>query len=129
MRLELIDYVRSLKNRTFAVSNELPFTSGNIMYLKNPKRVYVDQAQTSQEQILAVLGNHGVFQEVQTVSVFFATDAKNLPTEYDSFVDQLKQGKNIENGQPYFRREADVNTSFENDIMVTEVVFRFTKLI
>lgn len=128
MRQELIDYFKGLKSRTFGVSEELPFTSGNILYLKNPKKVYVDRPQSSQEQVIAVLGNHGVFQEVQTVSVFFATDAKTLPSDYESFISQMKAGKDVEDGQPFFRREVDVVTSYENDLMVTQLDFRFTKL-
>lgn len=128
MRQELIDYFKGLKSKTFGVSEELPFTSGNILYLKNLKKVYVDRPQSTQEQVLAVLGNHGVFQEVHTVSVFLATDAKNLPSDYDAFIDQVKAGKNVEDGQPYFRREVNVTTSFENDLMVTQFDFSFYKL-
>lgn len=128
MRQELIDYFKGLKSKTFGVSEELPFTSGNILYLKNPKRVYTDRVQSSQEQVLAVLGNHGVFQEVNSISVFFATDAKNLPSDYETFIDQIKAGKNVEDGQEYFRREVDVSTNFENDLMVTQFEFRFYKL-
>ena len=128
MRQAIIDYIRDLKNKTFGVSDELPFTSGNILYLKNLKKVYVDIPQKTNEQVVAVLGNHGIFQEVQTVSAFFATDAKTLPSGYETFVEQVRSSKDIENGEPFFRREVDVTTSYENDIMVTQFEFRFTKL-
>ena len=128
MRQAIIDYIRSLKNKTFGVSDELPFTSGNVLYLKNLKKVYVAMPQTTNEQILAVLGNHGVFQEVLTVGAFFATDAKTLPSGYEDFVEQVKLAKNVTSDVDYFRREVDVTTSFEADVMVTEFEFRFTKL-
>jgi hypothetical protein len=128
MRTELIDYFKSLKLRNFKVSDELPFVSVNPMYVKNAKTVYTDMTQRVSEQVLAVLGNHGVFQEVHTVSVFFTTDAKNLPSDYDSVVTSLTAGKNISNGVDFHRREVDVVTSFEGDLMLTTLEFRFTKL-
>lgn len=128
MRNAIIEYARSLKSRTFGVSDELPFTSGNVLYLKNPKRVYVDMPQKINEQVIAVMGNHGVFQELLTVSAFFATDAKNLTQSYEEFVDQMRNAKNIENGETYFRREVDVITSYENDLLITQLEYRFTKL-
>lgn len=128
MRQELIDYFKGLKLKNFKVSDELPFVSGTTMYLKNSKSVYTDMTQKVSEQILAVLGNHGVFQEVHTVSVYLTTDAKNLPSDYESVISSLSAGKNIENGVDYFRREVDATTSFEGDLMLTTLEFRFTKL-
>lgn len=129
MRAELLTYFKSLKLKNFGVSEELPFSnSATPMYLKNAKKIYVDLAQKTNEQIIAVLGNHGIFSEVQTVSVFISTDAKNLPSDYETVVDQLRAGKNVENGEPFYRREVDVNTAFEGDMMVTTLEYRFYKL-
>jgi len=129
MRQELIDYFKSLKLRNFKVSDELPFSnSDRTVYLKNPKSIYTDLEQKTQEQIIPVLGNHGVFQEVHIVSVFFTTDAKNLPSDYQTVVDSLKNGKGITTTEIYFKREVDSTTSFEGDLMVTQLDFRFTKL-
>jgi hypothetical protein len=128
MRQQLIDYFKGLKLKNFKVSDELPFVSGTNMYVKNPKTVYTDLAQKTNEQILAVLGNHGVFQEVDTVSVYLTTDAKNLPSDYDSTIAALAAGKNINSTVDYFRREADVATSYEGDMVLTTLEFRFYKL-
>lgn len=129
MRQDLLNYFKELKLKNFKVSSELPFVNGTSLYLKNAKTVYADLTQRTNEQVLAVLGNHGVFQEVQTVSVFFATDAKNLPSDYDQVVTLIRAGKNVENGEPFFKREVDTITSFEGDLLVTTFEFRFTKLI
>lgn len=129
MRTELLNYFKSLKLKNFRVSDELPYSSGNTpLFLKNAKSIYVDLKQTTNEQIIAILGNHGVFQEVHTVRVFFTTDAKNLPSDYDSVLSQLIAGKNVDSTEPYFRREVDVNTDFQGDLMTTSLEFRFTKL-
>ena len=129
MRTELLAYFKSLKLKNFGVSDELPFSnSDRTVYLKNPKKIYVDLDQKTQEQVIALIGNHGIFQEVHSVSVFFTTDAKNLPSDYQTVVDDLMAGKDAQSTEPYFRREVDVSTSFEGDLMLTQLDFRFTKL-
>jgi hypothetical protein len=40
----------------------------------------------------------------------------------------LAAGKNVDNGEDYFRREVDVVTSFEGDLILTTLEFRFTKI-
>lgn len=130
MRTELIGYFKGLKLRNFKISDELPFSnSDRAMYIKNAKSIYTDLEQKTQEVLIAVLGNHGVSQEVHSVSVFFTTDAKNLPSDYQTVVDSLKAGKDVTTTEIYFRREVDSTTSFEGDLMVTQLDFRFTKLI
>ena len=130
MRTELVNYFKTLNLANFAVSSELPFSSSNtVMYLKNPKKIYTDMDQKTRETLIPVLGNHGVAQEVHSVSVFFSTDAKNLPSNYETVVTGLTNGVNVVSPTiNYFRREVDVNTSFEGDLMVTQLDFRFTKL-
>jgi hypothetical protein len=128
MRQQLIDYFKGLKLKNFKVSDELPFVSGTNMYLKNPKTVYTDLVQKTNEQVLAVLGNHGVFQQVDTVSVYLTTDAKNLPSDYDSTIAALAEGKNVNSTADYFRREVDITTSYEGDLLQSTLEFRFTKL-
>jgi hypothetical protein len=129
MRTEIIEYFKGLKLRNFGVSEELPFSnSDRSMYLKNAKKIYTSLPNKTVEPLLEVLGNHGVFQEVNVVNVFFTTDAKNLPSDYETVVDQLRNGRNVNTEDNFFRREVDVNTSFEGDLMVTELEFRFTKL-
>jgi len=128
MRQELITYFKGLKLKGFNVSEELPFVSGTELYIKNPKTVYTDLTQYTNEQIIAVLGNHGVFQEVQTVSVYLTTDAKNLPQGYDQAVTLIRQGKNVDSAQAFFKREVDINTEYQGDLLVTTFEFRFTKI-
>jgi hypothetical protein len=129
MRTELIAYFKSLKLKNFGVTDELPFSnSATVMYLKNPKKIYTDLKQSTTEQVIAVLGNHGIFAEIHTVRVFFSTDAKNLPSDYETVVDQLRAGQDVTTATTYYRREVDTTTSFDGDLMITELEFRFTKL-
>lgn len=129
MRTELVNYFKSLKLKNFGVVDELPFSnSATVMYLKNPKKIYTDLKQATSENIIPVLGNHGVFAETHIVRVFFSTDAKTLPSDYEAVVDQLKAGIDVVTSVNYYRREVDTSTSFSGDLMVTELEFRFTKL-
>lgn len=129
MRTELLTYFKNLKLKNFGVSEELPFTSSNtVLYLKNPKKVYTDLKQVSTETLIPILGDNGVLSEIHTVRVYFSTDAKNLPSDYETVLSALRDGKTVTTTTNYFRREVDTITSFENDLMVTELEFRFTKL-
>ena len=130
MRTELLAYFKTLTLTGIKVSEELPFTSSNtVMYLKNSKTVYVDMDQKARETLIPVLGNHGVSQEVHSVSVYLSTDAKNLPANYETAVTRLSNGTDVVSTTTnYFKREVDIGTSFEGDLMVTQLDFRFTKL-
>lgn len=129
MRTELLNYFSGSTLTNFAVSQELPFTNNNtVMYIKNPKRIYADLEQVSTEPYIQFLNGCEISQEVHSVSVFFTTDAKNLPSNYQTVVDTLKLGKNVSVDASYFKRTVDTTTSFESDLMVTQLDFKFTKL-
>ena len=129
MRAELIDYFQSLDLPGFGVSKELPFTNNaTVLYIKNPKKIYADIPQLTDDLTIPLLASNGISQEVHSVSVFFSTDAKTLPANYESIVSKIKQGKNIKTDINYFKREVDITTSFEGDLLITEIAFRFTKL-
>ena len=128
MRAELLAYLKSQKFQNFNVSEELPFTSSNTaLYLKNVKRIYLDVEQITVEPFLQVFGNP-VDAEVHSVRLYFTTDAKQLPSDYNTVVSQIRSGKAIQVEDKFFRREVTSQTTFENDLMVTEFEFRFTKL-
>lgn len=128
MRSELLAYLRDQKFKNFNVSDELPFTSSNTaLYLKNTKRIYVDVEQASLEPFLQVFGTP-IDSEVFSVRLYFTTDAKQLPSDYNTVVSQIRSGKAVNSQERFFRREVTSQTTFENDLMVTEFEFRFTKL-
>ncbi len=129
MRQELLDYIGDLNLGGFILSQELPFnSSGTPLYVKNPKRIYVDRTQYNVEPIVVTLDGLNVSNEIASVRVYFSADAKQLPPSYDDALNDLRAGKDAINTSGYQRRECIVNTSFEEDLMVTELEFRFTKL-
>lgn len=129
MRTEIVDYLLGENLGSFTVSQELPWDdNGQGLYLKNVKRVYVDLDQVNNESFIATLGSLNIQSEVTSVTIYFASDAKQLPSNYSDVVDVLKAAKNLTTIAGVFRRDAQVQTAFENDLQVTQVEIRFTKL-
>ena len=128
MRTELLTYLKDQKFKNFNVSDELPFSSSNtVLYQKNPKRIYADVEQVTLEPLIQTFGTP-IDAEVHSVRLYFTTDAKQLPSDYSNVVSQIKAGKGVSTDEKFFRRECTTATSFENDLMITEFEFRFTKL-
>lgn len=129
MRTELLDYIRALKFKSFNVSDELPFSNaGTILYTKNIKRIYADLEQYTNEPFITLFGDYSIDSEVHSVRLYFSTDAKQLPSDYSTVVSEIRAAKNVPTTVKYFRRDVTSSTSFENDLMITEFEFRFTKL-
>jgi hypothetical protein len=128
MRQEVIDYCQSISLGSFTVSSEIPFDdSGVPLYLKNAKRIYVDLPQYATDRLVSALDGLTVSNELATVRVVFSADAKSLPANYETLVSDLRLAKDITLSGVY-RREVDVKTDFEQDMLVTELELRFTKL-
>ena len=129
MRTEILDYLKGLKLKNFNISDELPFSnSGTAMYLKNLKRIYVDIEQVTGEPFILLFGDYNVDSEVHSVRLYFSTDEKQLPSDYSQMMSDIRLAKNITTTEKYFRKEVTSSTTFENDLMITELEFRFTKL-
>lgn len=129
MRTEVIDYVQGLNLGTFTVSTELPYTeSGQALYVKNPKRIYVDEEQIVSEPLIQALDGVSIVNEESTVTIYFSVDSKLVPANYDSVVTALKGAKNITTIDGVFRRELDVSTGYDGDLLITELAIRFNKI-
>jgi len=129
MRTEIIEYINTLSLGSFVVSQEVPWEeSGTALYLKNPKKIYVDVVEYNNEPILQTLDGVNINAETGVVRVFFACDAKQLPSNYETLVSDIKRGKDITTISGVNRRECVVNTTIEADLLVTELDLRFTKL-
>jgi len=129
MRTAIYDYIKGLSLGQFRLSDERPFdASGQALYLKNMKTVYVDQEQITQDTVIATLNGLIINAETTSVRVYFSTDAKQLPSNYCSLTASMKLARNAAAIQGVNRREVDVTTSYDEDKMITEFEFRFTKL-
>lgn len=130
MRQELLDYIGNLTLGTFGLSQELPYDSSGVpLYMRNVKKLYVDLAQYNDDTLIKTLDGAHVYNEITSVKVYFTADAKQLPANYDTVIVALKGAKDADTITGANRRECLVSTSFEEDLLVTELEYRFTKLI
>jgi hypothetical protein len=129
MRQEVLDYITGLALGGFLLSQEVPWSDNTIpLYIKNLKKIYVDNVEYLSEPLIATLGTLSINQQTRTIRIYFANDAKTVPSNYDTLVEDLITVKDIDLADGTNRREADVRVSYENDVMVTEIEIRFTKI-
>jgi len=129
MRQEVLDYINGLALGGYLLSQEVPWSDNAIpLYRKNLKKIYVDNVEYVSEPLIATLGTLSINQQTQSTRIYFANDAKTVPANYDDLVQDLMAAKNIDLADGTNRREANVAISYENDIMVTEIEIKFTKI-
>lgn len=129
MRTEILDYLQSQNLGTITVSRELPWSENGVpMYLKNLKKVYAEAEQVENTPLITALDGTYVPSEVTTVTVFIACDAKQTPPNLDQIIASIRTAKDITTIEGVNRRECSVSTSYENDVLVTQLDFRFTKI-
>ena len=130
MRDEILTYLDSQDLGSYALSQELPFSSSDIeLYIKNPKRIYVDKDQVTEEVFIALLDSISIDQEVTSVTIYFSNDAKTLPSDYDAVVDVVRSAKELYIANGFFKRDVQIDTEYINDLMVTKIDIRFIKLL
>ena len=125
MRSQLLDYLTTNLTDSIKPSQELPFEQGgSALYLKNMRRVYLDEDNTEQEQIITTFDND-ITQIITTVRAYLAVDAKNRNVDLDDALTILasaKDGASIPNS---FRKEFDYTTTIDNDQLIYEFEYRF----
>lgn len=129
MRAEVLAYLKTINLGSFSVSEEVPRDeSGNPLYIKNPKKIYVDLVQHEQTPVLRTLDGSFVHSNQQTVSVIYSTDAKQLPANYDDLTNLIRAAEDIKPEQGFNDRNSDVSTEIVNDLLVTTVDLTYTKI-
>jgi hypothetical protein len=102
----------------FKVSSELPFTaSGNALYVKNKKTVYVDEQQDEKVQLYRTLDQGEVYQTDSIVNVYLSTDAKNQPSS--TILDAKSVATNPQ------LAECSVESEIEDDVITYTFEFNF----
>lgn len=130
MRAEVLDYISGLSLGSFALSQELPWEeSGTTLYTKNLKRIYVSVTEYASEPLIRALNGLHINNETTSVSIFFSTDAKQIPANYDDLVSDLRLARDITSFEGVTRREANVATTIQNDMLITEITISLTKTI
>jgi hypothetical protein len=130
MRTQVFDYVSGLDLGGFYLSNELPWSeSGTPLYTKNLKRIYVDVTNYGVEPLINTLSGINIQNQVISVRVYLASDAKTVPPNYDDLITDLLKVNLIAGIDGANRREVDIETSIDNDVLTTELEYRFYKLL
>jgi hypothetical protein len=130
MREEILNYIRSQNLGVFTTTTELPWSENDIpLYIKNLKKVYVGQEQVELEPLVTTLNAINIHSEVSSVTVYLACDAKQTPPNLNDVVNAIRDAKDSVVIDGVRRRDCLISTEFEGDVLVTELEFRFTKLI
>lgn len=131
MRSDILDYLNANKVQGYSVTQELPWdSSGAPLYLKNFKRIYVDQDQVVQEPFIDVLnGPSGIVNEITTVAVYVTTDAKTAPSNLSTLVSTIKNARLDSDLTGATQRATQVSTEFVGDAQVSTFEISFRRLI
>ena len=129
MRQQVIDQIKALAPNTIGISTELPYDeSGVELYVKNPKRIYVDSLDVATDPLFSTLGGDSFANEINIVRIYFTTDAKNPQFDYSELVSDLRRIKDSIQLKGATTREAVVQTRYAGDLLVTEIEYRLTRL-
>lgn len=128
MRDTILDYLNSLKLKNFKVSSEMPFQpNGTALHLKNPKTIYTDAEQITTEPFIQLFDST-IDKEDKSVTIYLATDAKQLPKDYTDVVAQLREAKEVFANE-YLTRTSETNTEYDTDLLITTVTITLSKII
>ena len=115
---------------TFAVTEALPWSQDNQpLYVMNPKKIYVDLDQTDIDPIIDTLDGQGFATEVRTVRVYFAADAKLLPTNHESLVQTIADLRLDYSTEGWRQRRSTVTREFISDLVATTIEFVFQRTV
>lgn len=129
MRTELLTYLTAQLTASIKTSEELPWSEGtNPLYMKNARRVYLDEPNTDQTELFPTLGSLTINARVTTVRWYLSVDAKNRNADLDSAITILGSAKDITTITGVFQRQFDYTTTIENDRVIYEGEYRFTNL-
>jgi hypothetical protein len=130
MRQDILDYLVDNKVTGYSVTQELPWdSSGAPLYLKNFKKIYVDQDQVVQEPLFDTLNGKGIINQDTTVAVYVTTDAKNAPSNLATLVTMIQNARLDPAVTGVTQRATQVSTEFVSDAQVTTFEISFRQLI
>jgi hypothetical protein len=129
MRAELLTYLTAQLTGSIKTSQELPWSEGtNALYLKNARRVYLDEPYTEQDVLFPTLGSLQINSRVTVVRWYLTMDAKNRNTDLDSALTILGSAKDITTITGVFTRLFDYTVTIDNDRVIYEGEYRFANL-
>ena len=129
MRDIVLPIVQDTDTGVFLVSKELPFTvDGIALFVKNPKRIYVDMAQSQQTSIANTLDNGSIILENTQIKVYMSCESK-VVAGYTEAIDNLKLLIDDAELKEWSQRSVSVLTRYDSNLLITELTYQFRKLL
>lgn len=129
MRAQVIDKIKGLALNGVSLTSELPYDeSGNALYLKNPKTLYVNSTQFESVPVIQTLNGLNISNTTTSVTVYLAVDAKNPQAQLDTIIDSLRGIKDTIVLDGAHTRDCTVSTSYQNDILIVTVDYRLIRI-
>jgi hypothetical protein len=129
MRQQVLDYIATLSLGGYLLTEEIPWSDNDVpLYIKNLKKIYVDNTEYASTPVIQTLGALSINNEETISTIYFANDAKTVPANYDILIADLQSAKDITTIEGVRTRECDVTVSYQDDIMITEIEIRLTRL-
>jgi len=130
IRAAIVNYIGTLNLGTYKLSTQLPWTdNGRPLYWNNKKHIYVDTPNTAQQNLFNTTDANSAVAEIITVSVYFVTDAKQLPSNYDSGVEAIKGARTLSTITGVMSRMVNVSNTYGVDELLTKFDFSFRRVI
>jgi hypothetical protein len=126
MRTNLLNAITTATSTLtqFAVSQELPWTqAGDILFIKNMKRIYVDNPVIASSTIYYTFEKNNVDLNEYTCTVYFTVDAKNPPSQTQLVLQRILDCKN-KTGLISYDDESDYTVEIQEDRMIYTIQFR-----
>ena len=112
--------------------NELPWNaSGEPLYVKNMKVVYVGEEDENKVQLYRTLDQGQVYQTETTVQAFLTEDAKNINSLNPTVIENMLNAKSVVNTANGFNvqlAESVVEHEIENDFITYTFEYTFTTI-
>lgn len=120
----LTQLTTNLAGSSVAVATELPFTSGGeLLYIKNMKKLYVDETTVEQDTLYEVLDRNNIVQNTNVVTAYLVVDAKNQLADINSVISSILSAKSVI--ARTVSSESDYILEYNLDKMIYTFEFRF----
>jgi len=126
MRTNLLNAITTATSTLtqFSVSQELPWTqAGDPLYIKNMKKIYVDNATFEQSTILFTFEKNNLDLLEYTCNVYLTVDAKNPPSQTQQVLTNILNCKN-KTGLISYDDESDYTVETQEDKLIYTIQFR-----
>jgi len=130
-RDDLVELVQNADIGVFTISQELPYTVDNQpLFIKNSKKIYIDLPAITITNAFPTLDNLSVRQETVRITLFMSNEARVLPGYNDVIANlqNLKDDTGVKQ-MGYTGRNCSVTTRYQDNLLVTQIDYEFSRLL